>query len=342
MKHVFYREVVRDYSLIIEEAWFFGLTKSCDAIFGKNPFSPINVFNLKDGAIELWHENNAYKWLLDALVDKAKKNPELIEKIISSYEKSIAVHEEVWKRNHCENGKELVNYIESVFESMIGFIVFYYLGVDERTPKDIRDYVLKLRERDKFFEEADRTIRRSINKIYPHTVGLESGVVFSEVKTNKIPSVEELKIRSKNCVLIPGMFFETISLDAFVANHPDFEFPLEEISNKKVNELKGRSAFVGNAKGIAKIVKRKDQLEKVNEGDILVSPMTLPEFLPAMKKASAFVTDEGGITCHAAIIAREMKKPCVIGTKFATQVFKDGDFLEVDAKNGIVKVINIE
>ncbi len=58
-----------------------------------------------------------------------------------------------------------------------------------------------------------------------------------------------------------------------------------------------------------------------------------------MKRAAAFVTDEGGITCHAAIVAREMKKPCVIGTKIATQIFKDGDMVEVDAQRGVVRII---
>jgi pyruvate,water dikinase len=58
-----------------------------------------------------------------------------------------------------------------------------------------------------------------------------------------------------------------------------------------------------------------------------------------MKKASAFVTDFGGITCHAAIVAREWKVPCIIGTGIATKVFKDGDLVEVDANTGIVKII---
>jgi pyruvate,water dikinase len=58
-----------------------------------------------------------------------------------------------------------------------------------------------------------------------------------------------------------------------------------------------------------------------------------------MEKAAGFVTDEGGITCHAAIIAREMKKPCVIATKFATRVLKDGDLVEVDADNGVVRIL---
>ncbi|MFH1030379.1 MAG: PEP-utilizing enzyme [bacterium] len=79
---------------------------------------------------------------------------------------------------------------------------------------------------------------------------------------------------------------------------------------------------------------------KVNEGDVIVSVMTRPDYLPAMKKACAFVTDEGGVTCHVAIVAREMKKPCVIGTKIATKILKDGDLVEVDANNGIVKILN--
>ncbi len=65
--------------------------------------------------------------------------------------------------------------------------------------------------------------------------------------------------------------------------------------------------------------------------------MTHPEFLSLMKQASAIVTDEGGVTCHAAIVARELGIPCVIGTKMATKVLKDGDEVEVDADKGIVK-----
>lgn len=80
-------------------------------------------------------------------------------------------------------------------------------------------------------------------------------------------------------------------------------------------------------------------LDKVQEGDVLVTQMTFPSFIVAMKRACAFVTDEGGITCHAAIVAREMQKPCIIGTKIATQVLKDGDAVEVDAENGAVRVI---
>ena len=62
--------------------------------------------------------------------------------------------------------------------------------------------------------------------------------------------------------------------------------------------------------------------------------------ISAMEKAAAFVTDHGGATCHAAIVAREMKKPCIIGTKIGTKVFKDGDIVIVDGKKGVVKKVN--
>ena len=95
----------------------------------------------------------------------------------------------------------------------------------------------------------------------------------------------------------------------------------------------------GLAKGTVKVVMSVKDLPKVKKGDILVTYMTSPNFLPAMKLASAFVTNEGGLTCHAAIVAREMNKPCIIGTKIATKIFKDGDVVQVDANKGVVKKI---
>ena len=68
--------------------------------------------------------------------------------------------------------------------------------------------------------------------------------------------------------------------------------------------------------------------------------MTRVEFVPMMRKAKAIITDEGGIACHAAIVSRELRVPCIIGTKIATHVLKDGDLVEVDIEEGIVRKIN--
>ena len=128
--------------------------------------------------------------------------------------------------------------------------------------------------------------------------------------------------------------YSDISEDFFVKVEKVF-LGLTEIS-----ELKGMTGNRGKIVGRARIIldAKKDEY-KLQSGDILVTSMTRPEFLPLMNKAVAFVTDEGGITCHAAIVAREMNKPCIISTKIATQVFKDGDLVEVDADNGVVRII---
>lgn len=77
-----------------------------------------------------------------------------------------------------------------------------------------------------------------------------------------------------------------------------------------------------------------------HQGDILVTGMTRPEYIHLAKKSAGIITDAGGILSHAAITARELKIPCIIGTKNATQILKDGDLVEVDADNGIVRKIN--
>jgi len=102
-------------------------------------------------------------------------------------------------------------------------------------------------------------------------------------------------------------------------------------------KIHGFAAYLGLVRGRVTIVKNAGDLHHVRRGDILVAGTTHPNYLPAMRVASAFVTDEGGIVSHAAIVAREMKKPCIVGTKVATKVLKDGDRVEVDATRGIVR-----
>ena len=108
---------------------------------------------------------------------------------------------------------------------------------------------------------------------------------------------------------------------------------------KHISEVKGLSAQKGIIRGVVKIVLGSSDFHKVMPGDILVTTMTSVDFVPVMAKAAAFVTNEGGIICHAAIVSREMKKPCIIGTKNATKTFKDGDYVEVNGDTGIVKKI---
>ncbi|MFA6227011.1 MAG: PEP-utilizing enzyme [Candidatus Paceibacterota bacterium] len=117
---------------------------------------------------------------------------------------------------------------------------------------------------------------------------------------------------------------------------------IKEIIEKKterVDTFKGNIACKGLVKGIVKVLHSANEIGKLEAGEILVTSMTMPNYVPAMKIAGAIITDEGGISCHAAIVSRELGIPCIIGTKIATKVLKDGDLVEVDADKGIVRII---
>jgi len=100
--------------------------------------------------------------------------------------------------------------------------------------------------------------------------------------------------------------------------------------------VEGSSASPGVGSGVVKLVKDVDELDKIEKGDVLVTRMTDPDFVSAMSKASAIVTDQGGSTCHAAIVSREMGIPCIVGTENATEVLQEGDVITVDGTAGKV------
>lgn len=114
----------------------------------------------------------------------------------------------------------------------------------------------------------------------------------------------------------------------------------EQPSTSKIDQITGQVGYPGLVRGKVKIILNvRTDSQDFKDGQVLVAGMTRPEYVPLMKKAVAIITDEGGITCHAAIVSRELKKPCIIGTKIATKVLHDGDEVEVDADKGIVRII---
>ena len=120
-------------------------------------------------------------------------------------------------------------------------------------------------------------------------------------------------------------------------NKSNFKEGIEDIT-----EFRGMVACTGNCDKISGNVRviLNPEGEVLEDGEILVTSMTRPEFVPLMKKAKAVITNEGGITSHAAIVSRELKIPCIIGTKIATKVLKNKDQVEINTDSGIVKILN--
>ncbi len=109
--------------------------------------------------------------------------------------------------------------------------------------------------------------------------------------------------------------------------------------DQTIKELKGQTACRGFAVGKARVVSTSVDAHTLVEGEILVCPMTNPDYVSAMRRSAAIVTDEGGLLSHAAIMSREFNKPCVIATKIATNLFKTGDLIEVNANTGLIKIL---
>ncbi|MEF8776143.1 MAG: phosphoenolpyruvate synthase [Haloarculaceae archaeon] len=101
--------------------------------------------------------------------------------------------------------------------------------------------------------------------------------------------------------------------------------------------LDGLGASPGTAAGEVRIVRKLDQLDKVGEGDVIVAEMTTPDMVPAMKRAAAIVTDEGGMTSHAAIVSRELGVPAVVGTEHASDRLRDGQVVTIDGEKGAIE-----
>ncbi len=156
---------------------------------------------------------------------------------------------------------------------------------------------------------------------------------MKKLLVDNILNEDELLQRTKQCVY----YAERDAEQVFIGVEAEkIAQSLEKVIDLTINQLKGEIGCVGYAKGKVKIIIRAEDMKKMEAGDILVSIATDPDIVPAMKKAGGIVTEQGGVTSHAAIVSRELGIPCVIGTKIATKLLKDGDMVEVDANKGIV------
>ena len=338
-KIIYEKQYTRDFSIIMEEAWDYALTTGMEKRLGiKNTAGTYNVYYISDGVVEVWGSVEGSNWLLAEVLRKNKKNNKLIPTTLEWYNQLVESLNPIFKKGCVETIEELRVFLDQLYEAMVGFAIIYHTALDKRSPKAAYELALRMREEDILFDSSDKVIRASLLHIDPSLKGYETVILRKDVDTT-IPNKQILVERKKHFVVIPGVVEEVITLQEFSAKNPEYTFIFDVVKESAEKELIGQIAFQGKVEGRVRIMKRKEQIHDMQEEEILVSPMTTPDFLPAMKKAAALVTDEGGITCHAAIVSRELQKPCVIGTKIATQVLHDGDLVEVDADKGIVKIL---
>jgi len=335
-KSLNYQKHQRDYSLLGTTIVVKGLFNKNKIFFGSNSPHPIFLV-IKDGVFYHFMSEKDGINRCNALLKKHTLKQ--LQKIEKEYNKKLKNFNEFYKEDY-ENPEEAIKILQNFFIDftniiLIGFEVIEYCN--NKINKNLYNFCLKVREK---YEDVHKRCfileNKLLNKLenkYKLNKNTLSCLTIREfekfLKTKKVPlNVEERK-----------KFFVIR-----YSNGQEISFSDEKLWNRfeeklKDDDLMGKPSYHGMVSGSVKIIRKIEDAKKVKKGDVLVASMTDPRYLSAMKKAVAFITDEGGILCHAAIVAREMKKPCIIGTKMATKVLKDGDLVEVDANKGIIRII---
>lgn len=231
----------------------------------------------------------------------------------------------------CQSLDEIIDYATELYAVLI---VSYYLTNCwiKETPSFIRKKVLKIGEEYRHITDGIIPEFEEYIKNYLISHGFSLFTTLDNLRGNK----KDGPNLARGFVFSKGKFF-TIEWDRFLEEKGYF-YKVEKLS-EATEEIKGSTSCLGKVRGAAKLIFGPKDFGKFVKNDILVAPMTQAHFMPVISRAAAIITDEGGITCHAAIVSRELKIPCIIGTKIATQVLKDGDLVEVDTNRGIVKII---
>ena len=284
------------------------------------------------------------------LIDLTKEY-KIFDDLMVNYEKILKLPQNRYSLNTL---KQFYHYYRSLLKyAYLGFDTIDYIDSLTVTKKEkYRSWVIKLRNRaENIYKggENDFILKYLIwlkNNYFPGYSEEQLSYLFHQEikdfidKNKKIPTIEDLTSR-QNLFYIKQYPIDSFQLLTGKVAEKEIAkrrlFTTEKYDNKK--EFSGQVAYRGQVRGRVKIVNSRKDMPNFKNGEIIVSVMTEPGYLPIMKKAGAFITDEGGLLCHAAIVARELKKPCIIGTKIATKVLKDGQLVEVDAEKGIIKKI---
>jgi phosphohistidine swiveling domain-containing protein len=186
---------------------------------------------------------------------------------------------------------------------------------------------------DSFIKEFSKRYNINIDDLYFYTAK-ELKILVQKKAQNK----DEIERRKKHFLVYYTSSKDTTLFSGKKARE-EFQPYLKKNIEEDIKVFGGLVVNRGIIRGEVRILSSSEESKKMKKGDILVATMTTPDFIVALKKAGAIITDEGGMTCHAAIVARELNIPAIVGTKIATQVLKNGDIVEVDANRGIVKII---
>ncbi|MFA5155175.1 MAG: PEP-utilizing enzyme [Patescibacteria group bacterium] len=204
--------------------------------------------------------------------------------------------------------------------------------------QEIKDQVLSIRlSNEHYSQNIDKIFQKYLKGYFrdKHYIFATPKDVFSKAGRQKV--LATLAERQPGMFIYDGEIHRLEELDRFLSKKR-ISLGREKLGGGQA--IKGLATFdFGTVSGTVKVIKNISDFKNFSAGQVLVTEMTSPNFLPLMKKARAIITDEGGLTCHAAIVSRELKIPCIIGVRIATQALQDGERVEMKSGNGIIKIL---
>lgn len=350
MKSDFMKFWTTEYSLL--SVWLFGrqYIESCRQELG---FGFNKIFFVIEGDLAtIFRSEKDQNAFMDAIIFKINQESKFkdvaFKRLLNACDKLVEYSKMSPKKFLSHD--EFSGFLKAHDEFLPYFLVVFWF------PDKLKSMNIAEDKKKKLFQEFEQ-VRKKIELVYPKLeVFFQKMFIFVAKKekieakllrmvlpqewsryidSGELPKTEVLEKRYDFCVIKASIKNNELILgDAAIKIAKSLK-----TVQKKVKEAVGMAAFKGVVSGRVRLVFSNKDLLKVKKGDVMVTTMTRPEWLTAMKLAAAYVTDAGGILCHAAIVARELKKPCVIGTKVATEIFHDGDLVEVDADKGMVRII---
>lgn len=358
-----YKRALREYTVVGVSTIFKRIvSKEFSKFFGGGRLSSL-LLVVRDGKFYHFQKEEEVIALVKSFLNRVLREDVDLDILYRDFDRDVSKLEEIYARSSdsysLETPKEFYNlyesFIEIAYAASYGADFLDEIAFDEVKRKEVLDWIVRSRMRAEniykhgevvFIPQYTQWLAERVSGGYSseQLQYLVDDELFSYCASPETYQLPEKNILNERKELFYGCFSNgtvEYAVGSEASKHIESLglFSDEEAELSHLNELHGVVAFPGIVQGgVRRIFKVADTTD-FKEGEIIVASMTDPNYIHIMKKASAFITDEGGILCHAAIVAREMKKPCIIGTKIATQVLKDGDLVEVDAERGIVTIL---
>lgn len=330
----------REHALLYFEVWYKSDSVGAQLLGEELPHS-LFITKPRGQQGSVWYETQQMRQVKEKFIETfcGLKGTQLLERL-THYQ------EENWKRmqpylvkgRNIETWQELKTHYLNLAKYWVSMNSFVWEVLDDqRIPSGIRETILSWRKRSERYNERADSLE-FLDAAYPQFRDIIRFLTLAELELiiegkASEAQLQEFGKRRDGCFMLDGKVYPIGELDTqLCANNLQMHEP-----QRYSDELRGTCAYGGSVHGTVRIVLSLEDMQKVQSGDVLVTPMISPDISPILRKVAALVTDEGGMMSHAAIVAREMRKPCVIGTKVATRVLKDGDLVEVDANTGMVR-----